>query len=522
MQADVIVVGAGLAGMAAALAAEEAGGRVVLLDRGAIGGGSNSALSNGAFAAPDSAEAVEAFVALVRQVGRGLNRPAYVRQVAREAPAAMEFLGGLGLDIGHRPGQRFVRSPRPRVIPGTTLVRGVAERLRGRATIRLEAGVRATAILQDAGGAAGVRGRDLAGAEREYRASAVILACGGAGAIYARHDNQAAILGQGYHLAAQAGLALWDMEFVQFYPILLDEPGLPMAMIYPPYPPEARLLDAAGRDLLAAHDLGEINRAIVQQRDAFAALLAEESRRGAVRMDLTRVPEARWATHPLSLLRQDRFDFRGRPVRVGPGTHFCMGGVRTDEEGQTELPGLYACGEMVWGLHGANRMGGNALTECLVSGRLAGRGAARRRGGPRGEGLVAPPPPPEGTRTVGREELLALRRRIQETAWEFAGVSRSQMGMERGLYEAGELWGRLAESRADTVQARGLREDLLSATFVLRAILTAGLTRPESRGAFLRNDAPEEDEAGWRRNSRLTWDPAGDRFARAYPPAETE
>ena len=88
----------------------------------------------------------------------------------------------------------------------------------------------------------GVRGVDLAGSERDMRAPAVILACGGAGAIYAKHDNQASIMGQGYYLAACAGLDLWDMEFVQCYPIVLDEPDMPMMMIYPPYPQEATLI----------------------------------------------------------------------------------------------------------------------------------------------------------------------------------------------------------------------------------------------------------------------------------------
>jgi len=83
-------------------------------------------------------------------------------------------------------------------------------------------------LLRTYGQTAGVRGFDLSGRAREVRGSAVVLACGGAGAIYAKHDNQGTILGQGYHLAAEAGLDLWDMEFVQFYPIVLDEPGLPL------------------------------------------------------------------------------------------------------------------------------------------------------------------------------------------------------------------------------------------------------------------------------------------------------
>ena len=93
----------------------------------------------------------------------------------------------------------------------------------------------------------GVTGVDLGGCERDLRAPAVILACGGAGAIYAKHDNQASIMGQGYHLAAYAGLDLWDMEFVQCYPVVLDEPDMPTMMIYPPYPREAILIGPSAR-----------------------------------------------------------------------------------------------------------------------------------------------------------------------------------------------------------------------------------------------------------------------------------
>ena len=523
MRADVIVVGAGLAGMKAALAAEQAGADVILVDRGPMGTGTNSALSNGAFSGPDSAKAAAEYVKTVLQIGKGLNRLSYVTQVAREAPAAVEFLNSLGLEIAHTRGMWAVRSPRPEVIPGITLVRRVAERVLERARIRVERGMRVTKLLRTSRRAAGVRGFDLFGRAREVRGSAVVLACGGAGAIYAKHDNQGTILGQGYHLAAEAGLALWDMEFVQFYPIVLDEPGLPSVMIYPPYPPEARLLGPAGGDLLAKHDLGDINQAIVRKRDAFSAMIVEESSAGPVRMDLRAGPQSRWAAHPLSLLARCKFDFRTTPVRITPGTHFFMGGVRTDADGQTALPGLFACGEIVWGLHGANRMGGNALMECLVSGRIAGRAAA-------GSALAEPmraadtiPPEPSGTEEgVRPADLRGLRQRIRDAAWRYAGVVRSGEGMIEGLAGVERIRAAIETAGATAPQERTLRDDLRSAGFVLQAVLTAGLGRHESRGAFIRTDYPAQDDANWLKNSRLVWDPSLQRFILEHFPVRTE
>jgi succinate dehydrogenase/fumarate reductase flavoprotein subunit len=518
MGGDVIVVGAGLAGMAAALSAEGAGADVLLIARGPIGMGTNSALSNAAFSGPISPEREDEYVDLVLQIGKHLNRVAYVRQVARESSEAVRFLESLGLEIVRAPGQWRIHSAQPGVIPGMALVRRVAELVAQCDRIRTERGLHVQRLLASPDQVVGVTGRDLGGCERDIRASSVILACGGAGAIYARHDNQASIMGQGYHLAARAGLPLWDMEFVQCYPIVLDEPGMPMVMIYPPYPREAVLIDPSGADLLKRHDLGDINQAIVRKRDTFAAMLAAEGKAGPVCVDLRAVPEASWGVHPLSLLTRFKAECQKRPIRISPAVHFFMGGVQTNEEGQTGHSGLFACGEMVWGLHGANRMGGNALMECLVSGRRAGLGAARwAHAHP---DLSAEPSaiPCETTAGSMRVDLRDLRRRLQDIAWETAGLVRSGEGMAAGLRAADELWGMLRGAGVETSQDRILRDDLTSAALTLRAVLTAGLGRLESRGAFSRSDHPAQDDAQWLKNSRLTWDATGEQLHVRYVP----
>jgi aspartate oxidase len=369
-------------------------------------------------------------------------------------------------------------------------------------------------ILQSGGKAYGVKGFGKDGRERSFTSSTVVLATGGCGAIYLRNDNHEGILGQGYFLAARAGLDLWDMEFVQFYPIVMVEPGLPSVMLYPPYPKEARLLNASGEDIPSKHALGDINEAIRKKRDTFSAMIFSEGEEGPVLMDYQQTPSALWDTYPLTLLKNMRFDFRSHPVRISPGAHFFMGGVRTDEEGQTALEGLFACGEVVWGMHGANRRGGNALTECIVWGMLAGQTAARRA-------LVAPAPHrvSEGSdnsdfpKASGRMRYRELRRRIKEIAWEYAGVMRSEDGLRIGLQELDKVDRLLRQAAPANASELRLRQDMMSASFVLRAILLASLARQESRGAFMREDFPQEDNANWRKNSCLRYEPKAGAFS---------
>jgi succinate dehydrogenase/fumarate reductase flavoprotein subunit len=176
---------------------------------------------------------------------------------------------------------------------------------------------------------------------------------------------------------------------------------------------------------------------------------------------------------------------------------------------------------MVWGLHGANRMGGNALMECLVSGRLAGLGAARWANAH--PDLPAEPISPvvsEGSAGSEQVDLRDLRRHLQDVAWEYAGVVRSGEGMVAGLRKAEQVWRTLRAAQIDTPKERVLWDDLVSASFTLRAVLTAGLGRHESRGSFLREDYPAQDDAQWLKNSRLTWDPTRDRFRAEYIPVE--
>jgi succinate dehydrogenase/fumarate reductase flavoprotein subunit len=502
---DVVIIGGGLAGLAAADAARAEGARVLIVDRTTLGLATNTALSNGVFAGPTAGYPAAAYLADTRSIGKDLGQPWMARRIAADMGAGIAWLRRMGLELAEKKDHYFVVADGHDPFPGARLARAVAGHVRGQDGIQVRTGAWIERIAVAEGRAVGVAGVDDRGAAVEVQAGAVILAAGGAGALYLRNDNQKSALGQGYLLALEAGLPLWDMEFIQYYPVVMAQAHLPAMMLNSPHPEGSRMVNAAGEDLAAKYGIQDLNDAIRNRRDWLSAVLFEEGKTGAVFMDYRAVAAPHWERHPLVLLKDRRFDFRSQPVAISPAAHYVMGGVRIDATGATDLPGLLACGEVVWGLHGACRKGGNALAECLVFGRLAGRHAARKAlGGDRGawpEAQDAAFVTPEGgTETTPPRDL---RRQLQELAWRCAGVVREASGLAEGLAGIERLRPQLLRLPCTNPRERRARHDLLSITRVLEAILAASLARRESRGCFLRSDYPHQDDAAWRRNSRL-------------------
>ena len=517
---DVIVIGAGCAWMIAAFEAETEGAKVVIIDRGPIGIGSNSSLAGGGFAYPTLNYGPEEYVKDTLYAGKGINRTSLVRLMAEQAPFDISFLSSLGIDFVESPHVCVVKSPRIDLNPGVTLVKVLAKKVKNSNLIEVLNGFYVTEIVKDGEKVCGVRGFMKTGEDVFINAPAVVLATGGAGAIYLKNDNQKGIMGQGYYLAAKAGLALWDMEFVQFYPLVIAEPGLPSQPLFPPYPNEARMVNTSGEDILRKYSINNIIDAVKTSRDQFSAILYQESLTGPVYMDYRKIPVSLWGKQPLSLLTKLKFDFQRKPFAVSPAAHFFMGGVQIEENGQTPLPGLFACGEVVWGLHGANRMGGNALTECLVFGRIAGRNAAQyalTHSAP----VLNKRESSQGCSNVpssNREKLVELRHQIRELAWNYAGVVRSEVSMKKGLAELVGLEMKLKEIVPLRARDRKLLIDLMSAAFSLKAVLTASLSRKESRGSFIREDFTHQDDVDWHKNSCVIYEPKNNQFSLSYHP----
>ncbi len=505
--ADVAVIGSGGAGLMAAIAAKDAGADVLILGKGPLGKGTNTCMAAGLFnaATPDYPET--AYWEDTMTAGKGLNDPQLTKLLIQEAAESLNQLKSLGAPLTPtRTGFRIVHATNFMMIPGLALTQAMG-------SIATENGVRslpqfqALKLITEQGRVLGVEGLTADGQPALVSARAIVLATGGGGAIYLRHDNASGITGDGYAMALEAGCQLQDMEFVQFYPLGLCEPNLPETMVHPPYPANARIYDASGNDVLKQlGDFKDLNQAITHLRDKASLLFFQKHQAGGLFLDLTEVADEEWDQNwALRMLDRYRFDFRKQRCRIAPLVHFFMGGVTVDAEMRTELDGLYAAGEVTGGLHGANRLGGNALTECIVGGAIAGRKAAELAQRTERAALTWSPGQPlqtDGMEPGGkvRTSFKTLFKQIQQAAWEHAGIIRTESGLRHDT----EFLRRLEIDTQALVPLNipELRKhtQIRNGLLVLRCILEASLTRKESRGGFFREDYPEPNDDQWRCN----------------------
>jgi succinate dehydrogenase/fumarate reductase flavoprotein subunit len=399
-------------------------------------------------------------------------------------------------------------------LPGVLLIRPLVERLKG-TSIRLLPGFVAFDLVVEEGIVRGAFGFLRDGRPCLVRSKAIVLATGGGGAAYGRNDNQRSILGDGYALTLRAGLPLFDLEFVQCYPLVLAEPRLSTFIFLPPYPGEMRLINEKGENLLERLGIEvDLNRAAIYHRDRLSIAFYNVSQKGDIYVDLTRMPGDEWERFPLSFLKKSRFPFREKPFLVAPAAHFFMGGVEIDGSGKTSLPGLFAAGETVWGLHGANRLGGNALTECAVFGIRAGLSAAEESLTRRSIDPSSGASPDLLTRRWekrakdymkqkrgGFDRPQDLLKGLRSLAWKCLGPVRDESSLKEGLERLKLLGERIQRVYPATRSDLFKKKDLENVALLLKALLAGSLLREESRGAFFRSDFPEQDDSNWLKNT---------------------
>ena len=452
------MVGAGAAGLYAALVAAREGARVALVSRSPLAETASYWAQGGIAAALAVYDSPERHQADTLAAGRGACRPSAVRVLCEESPAVvrdLEALGvrfdadrrgalALGLEGGHSV-RRVVHAG------GASTGRRITRELSARivAEDRVEVLERASArALWTAGGRC--LGLLVERADRDpvhVLANATVLATGGAAALWERTTNPPGAVGAGLTLAADAGVALADLEFVQFHPTALVSETNDGFLITEAVRGEgATLIDDSGErfvDELAPRD--QVALAIRH--------VLEADERTRVFLDLRRVDMTQFP-NIAAALRRAGLDPSREPVPVAPAAHYTMGGIATDIDGRSTLPGLLAVGECACsGLHGANRLASNSLAECFVFGRRAGIAAAAESPAPE---RSSEPPPHSGPDPVPPPETRAA-------LWRLGGIERSAGGLEQ----------------------------LLADPFPLaRLIAACALGREESRGAHQRTDRP--------------------------------
>ncbi|WP_082484864.1 L-aspartate oxidase [Microbacterium sp. Leaf151] len=485
----VVVVGSGIAGLTAALHAAENGCRVTIVTKGDLSETNTRWAQGGVAAVTHPADSVASHAADTRTAGAGLNDAAAVNVLVGEGPALIAELVARGVDFDRAPDGGFARGleaahAMPRVLHAGGDATGAEIQAALGAAIR-SAGlrVREQALLRDLvlrGGR--VVGVELDGGER-IDADAVILATGGAGQLYAHTTNPLGATGDGIAAALRAGAEVADLEFVQFHPTALAA-GAPFLVSEAVRGEGATLIDDAGRRFcFDAHPDGELAPRDVVARANARAMAAQNGR--PVRLDATALGAEHLAQRFPTIdaaVRERGLDWAVDPIPVTPAAHYLMGGIVTDLDGRTTVPGLYAVGETArTGVHGANRLASNSLLEGAVFGARAGDAVAR--------GLEWPAPPPAGPEAAGpppkpRPSAGAppfSRTELQRVMWAEAGLVRAAAGLERA---AGILAAWSADPSPRSVEDANL-------LLVARHVVAAARARTGSVGAHYRSDAPD-------------------------------
>ena len=500
MQTDVLIIGAGLTGTVAADEIIQSSDLNVMQ----LCSGSGASPYIHGFCMPVGEKDSEALL-YADTIASGYDQcdPRLVNSLCSQAAALEEYFAGLDLQLDKdEKGPRLLHalgSTVPRIASihndtGAIMLRRVRDRLQKSPRYTALQHQRALELILEKGRVIGARCFDEE--KKQFYAvyaKSVILATGGFGRMFPESTNSPDIGGDGAAMAYLAGASLTDMEFVQFEPSAAVWPpqvagkGIVTTMFYD----GAVLRGKDGNRFMLSY--GENAERV--PKDVQSKCICDEIRKngasphGGVWFDATGVPEEKWqgAYKPyLNRYLACGIDLRKEPVEIAPAAHTTCGGVRIDENCLSEVPGLIVCGEAAGGLHGANRLGGNAGLETMVFGRIAGKTAVTHTDA----SLSLPDsqePHPDREPDV---DVNALREEFRQIMRRSLNVIRCEEDLQKGMEAINDLLGRLGEYQGCYLKHR-LYNDLLTALITMKS----ALERKGSKGCHCRMDAAEEDTA---------------------------